>query len=183
MPGRGAPLFLSTPSNPHTLLLAPLCSLAHELLSTVMGGQFLGCGTQGNSGNIPCSTIGISCWPFFLIMSGYDYRVSNRWRPTKQTDLSILTLPGSTGGDHLSCLPEPRQQRRNQTRWSERERAGHAAHEADSSSDGPGFPHCPPFSSWISWPWWEGDIFPKISGPNSGCMLLAGLEKEKKVGK
>ena len=29
----------------------------------------------------------------------------------------------------------------------------------------------------------KGDIFSKIAGPNSGCMLTAGLEKEKKVGK
>ena len=29
----------------------------------------------------------------------------------------------------------------------------------------------------------KGDIFSKIAGPNSGCMLTAGLEKEKKGGK
>lgn len=134
-------------------------------------------------GDIPCSSAGISCWPFFLIMSGYDYRVSNRWRPTKQTDLLILTLLCSTEGYRLSCLPEPRQQRQNQTKGSESKRAGHTATKQTPEAMALGFHTArlsPPGSAGLGG---KGDIFSKIAGPNSGCMLTAGLIKEKKVGK
>lgn len=40
-------------------------------------------------------------------MSGYDDRISNRWKPKKQTDLSMLTLPGTVQKDRI-CLASQR---------------------------------------------------------------------------
>ena len=103
----------------------------------------------GNSGNCPCSSTGIPLLSLLPYYQWLQHRVSNRWKPRKQTDLSVLPLASAHP-------PEPHQQKPNQTSAEGGGlEAGSLARAADSRGDGPASTSCNFLLLGLAGPGWE----------------------------